>query len=299
MHFINEYRRSIKNVRVEELVDLAVYRPLAYLLVAVLKHTPVTPNQISLMAMVTGIISGCFLALGDRRSMSIGGLLYGLSNVLDCSDGMMARIKKNGTKTGRIVDGAVDYVVSIAVYIGFALGLMKALETGGLALSYHPWLLIILAGLSALFHAILSDKYRNLYEGHVNRKIISPQSEIYEFEPEYERLKREGGSPLDRFLIGSYLHYCRLQAMLDREHSRRLDPAVYGRYNNWMVMLWNLIGSATHISILMLAAILYEPQIFFWYTIIWANLWVLLLFPVQIYMNHKVRLHMATRSDAY
>jgi phosphatidylglycerophosphate synthase len=297
VQFIQDYRRSIKSIHVEEPVDLFFYRPLAYLFVLVFTRTSITPNQISLISMVIGIISGCFLAFGDRHSMIIGGCLFGFSNVIDCSDGMVARIKKNGSKTGRIVDGAVDYIVGISVYIGFALGLVHAQKSGNSMVPLNPWLLTILAGAGSVLHAVLSDKYRNLYESHVNGKFISPQSELAEFEREYARLKRESGSWPDIFLIRAYLHYCRLQAANDRKPFLRINPVMYARYNNWMVLLWNLIGPAMHISLLMLSAIMYKPLIFFWYAIVWANLLIVLLYPIQAIINRKLSNHIIDAAE--
>ena len=125
MSIVSDYKASLKNTQVEEILDLLIFRPLAFLLVKVLYHTSLTPNQISLLAMLTGIISGYFFAQGTQTDFLIGGLLYSLSNVIDCCDGMIARLKKNGSSVGRIVDGVVDYIVSIAVYVGLAIGMGK------------------------------------------------------------------------------------------------------------------------------------------------------------------------------
>jgi phosphatidylglycerophosphate synthase len=281
----------MKDPRIEEPVDLIFYRPLAYLFVLVFKRTSITPNQISLISMAVGVLSSYFLAFGDRRSMLIGGCLYGLSNVIDCSDGMVARIKKNGSKTGRIVDGSVDYIVGITIAFGFGSGLVHGCENRGFALPLHPWLLIALATVSMIIHAILTDKYRSLFESHVYGKFINPQNEVKEFEQEYKRMEKEGGSQLDRFLVRSYLGYCRLQTTNCRKPFRRIRPELYARYNSLMVMLWNLIGPAMHITMLVIATVLYKPMIFFWYAVVWANLWMFVLYPIQMIINRKLHKH--------
>ncbi len=291
MQFIQEYRRLIKRLPVEEPADYLFYRPLAYLLVLVFKRSSITPNQISLISMAVGFLAAWFLSLGDRRSMIIGGCMYGLANVIDCTDGMIARLKKNGAKTGRIVDGAVDYLVGIAISLGYAFGLMHARQNGDLSMPLHPWPLILIALASTMVHCILSDKYRSLYESHVYGKIVHPHNEWMEFEQEHQRLKKEGGSRLNRFLIRSYLYYCRFQAARGCKPFRRVRPDLYARYNNLMVMLWNLIGPAMHITLLVIAAIFYKPQIFFWYAIVFANLWIVLLFPIQEILNRKLVKH--------
>ncbi|MCB0280245.1 MAG: CDP-alcohol phosphatidyltransferase family protein, partial [Calditrichaeota bacterium] len=139
MKILESYKNSLKNPQVEEILDLIIFRPLAFLLVLVLYRLPITPNQITFLAMLSGIIAGYFYSLGDTSSFVWGAIFYGLSNVLDCSDGMIARIKNNGTKVGRIIDGFVDYVVSIAVYVGLASGLIKS----GIDLPFAPWTLVV------------------------------------------------------------------------------------------------------------------------------------------------------------
>ena len=68
MKWIDEYRSSLKMIEVEELLDLVFYRPLAYLFVKAVYHTNITPNQISLIALIIGSIGGALFAfLGGRR----------------------------------------------------------------------------------------------------------------------------------------------------------------------------------------------------------------------------------------
>ncbi len=51
--------------------------------------------------------------------MTVGPTLY---NIIDCSDGQLARLKKNGTHTGRIIDGSADYITAAFVFIGLGIG---------------------------------------------------------------------------------------------------------------------------------------------------------------------------------
>ena len=67
------------------------------------------------MAMFVGI-AGIMFGLGTYQYLVYGAILYFLCNILDCADGQIARLKKNGTKVGRIVDGFIDYIVSTAVF---------------------------------------------------------------------------------------------------------------------------------------------------------------------------------------
>ena len=280
--FLTEFRKSLKNPWAEELVDLVFYRPLAFLLVKLLFPFPITPNQISLLAMMCGIAGGLFFALGSSRYWVVGGLLYGLSNILDCCDGMVARLKKNGTLTGRIVDGMVDYSTSLAVYVGLGIGLSKAVFAGTVILPCNPWILILLAAASHAAHAVFSDKYRNGFLNLKKPEPISAGTEQEQFVRELDRLKQIKAHVFDRTLIKTYVWYLNLQA--GKFDSSRLNkkPVRPQRFSAFNAALWNLIGPSTHISFLILSAFLFNPMLFFIFVIGLANFWMVILFFLQI-----------------
>lgn len=277
-----EFKRSLKNPWAEEAVDLAVFRPLAFLLVKLLLPFPITPNQISLLAMMCGIAGGIFFAGGSPRYWIIGGLLYGLSNILDCCDGMVARLKKNGTLTGRIVDGLVDYVTSLSVYLGLGIGLSKAVLARSIVLPCNSWILILLAVVSHAAHAVFSDKYRNGYLNLKKPDPVSAETEQEQFVRELERLKHSKGHVFDRTLIEIYVCYLNLQK--GKVGSKRLQkkPAHVQHFSACKAVLWNVIGPSTHISFLIAAAWLFNPMVFFIFVIVFANFWMVWLFMLQL-----------------
>ncbi len=289
MKLMKQFLASIDCAETEELLDLFCYRPVAFGLVQIFCLIPVTPNQITVSAIAVGWVGAYCFSLGDTRSMAFGGILYALANVLDCCDGMVARIKKNGTPYGRILDGLADALIVIAIYIGFAWGLLHAATQGWLSLNYNPFILMVVAGLGTAVHCMLSDKYRNLYKYHVQGKRILPQQEIQQFEEERERLKRIEGQAFSQFVVNAYLFYSKLQTGKKPAVTvERADPDLYRRYNRWTVLGWNLIGPTTHISVLALSAFLYRPEIFFWYSIGFANLWMLIMFALQAVIDAKI-----------
>ena len=288
MRWLKGYLSTLKTIYVEELVDFFLFRPIAYLLLRVFKPLPVTPNQVSLLAMLTGIAAGLFLARGNHTGFLWGGALFGLANVFDCLDGMIARVKGTGTKIGRLVDGMVDYIVSVAVFSGFAIGLTRAVKVGDVSLPLRPWLLVVLAGISAVVHAALTDKFRNLYEAHVEGKLISPQSEIKEFSRELHQLEKSRGKRFEKFMIRYYLKYNYILAGKMAKSFIQFEPGEYKKYNRPLIMMWNLIGYSTHITALVISCFLLEPMVFFYYTLVLANGWMLAMFFVQARANKKL-----------
>jgi phosphatidylglycerophosphate synthase len=122
MSLLAEYKASLRNITIEEYVDLIIFRPLAFLFVKSIYRTDITPNRITLISMLTGIFSGVMFAIGGSTSMIVGGLLLGLATIFDCADGQLARLKNNGTAFGRILDGVVDYIYTVAAFVGIAIG---------------------------------------------------------------------------------------------------------------------------------------------------------------------------------
>jgi hypothetical protein len=279
--WFSEFYSSLKSPWAEEIIDLIFYRPAAFLFVKLLSPFPITPNQVSCIAMLFGVTAGYFFTWGDHRGFIIGAILYGLSNIFDCCDGMIARLKKNGTPTGRIVDGLVDYVTGIAVYAGFGVGLAKAAQAGSLHFPCNSWVLMIIASVSIIVHAVLSDKYRNAFLEQLKNPQETQVSEIEKMRSELARLAKLEGHFFDKFLVGIYIRYLHLQVGKPQiKHAKQ-------NVGSSTVFMWNLIGPSTHISFLIVPAFFYCPSVFFFFVIGAANAWVLFLFLLQmIKKNH-------------
>ena len=283
-----EYKSTTKGMPIDELADLIVYRPLSYILVKLCTLVPVTPNQISFLAMMVGIAGGVFFSLGTHEGFMVGGLLCSAANVLDCTDGMLARLTSKGTLTGRLIDGVAGHVLMTAVYIGFGLGLLRAQQNDLLDLPFHPLLLAGLAALSHLIQAALSDHYACLYAAHVLSNDLRPQSEIAIFGRELNRLKSVKGKSLDRLMIKLYLYYTKFQMGSNHKALIRYDPDEYRKYNQVLVMLWNLVGPSMHILVLLITSLFFKPMAFIWYSVIIGTIWILFLYPIQVAVNKRM-----------
>lgn len=78
----------------------------------------VTPNQISLLALVFGIISAWLFM---NRMFVLGSLLLLLSAIMDLIDGSVARIRNKTTDFGAVFDWIVDKYVDGLVLLGIGL----------------------------------------------------------------------------------------------------------------------------------------------------------------------------------
>ena len=102
-------------------VSRYVYRPVSRVLTSVLVHTPITPNQVSVVVGLLGL-AGCWLtARGDYTGLWLGAALVLLGGFIDGCDGEIARIKLQFSPIGAWLDTLVDEATTTAYLIAIGL----------------------------------------------------------------------------------------------------------------------------------------------------------------------------------
>jgi len=283
---VKDYKKSIKHEVFDETLALYILRPIAFIFVKLLYPTSITPNQVSLMTVIVGIMSGYFFSRGDVVSFVIAGSLYFLSLVLDCVDGMIARLKNNGTPVGRIIDGLSDYIVGILVYIGMGIGFGKGL----IDIKYLPfnyWWFIVIAAISHIFHAISVDYYRTEFMAYGLGKQISTLEEKNKFTAELDKIKHQKNKLFEKILIVVYLGYSHLQ-LFKKDKQKVYGRETYYNSNKLLIKLWFWIGPTASAFIIIISAFLFRPIIFFVFTIGLANIYMIILWIIQVKTNKKI-----------
>lgn len=280
MSWYTEYKKTLKLREVEEIFDLFFYRPLAFLLVRMVYRTRITPNHLTIISILMGIIAGFLFSTGRPALMTAGALFYLAFNIFDCSDGQLARLKNNGTAVGKIIDGVADYTATIAVYIGLAFGFANHQED-----PVFWWMILLITGLSYGIHAILVDFYRNRFLDYYRQRKFDFEASLGEFRTAYVKLKHQKGKWFDRTLLLIYLRYSVLQRTLvaRRKRTRILDiqPQDYYRRNWLLLRLWLLIGPTTHITNLIICALFHRIDLFIWIVLIGFNGFAVILWIIQ------------------
>ena len=96
---------------------------IARLLVRPLVHTPVTPNQITALRLLTGLgACGC-LAYGEAPLIHWGAGLFVISNFIDHMDGELARLSGKTSRFGHLFDIVSDAIVHILLFVSIGIGL--------------------------------------------------------------------------------------------------------------------------------------------------------------------------------
>jgi phosphatidylglycerophosphate synthase len=120
-----------------------------------LMHTPVTPNQMTILSATVGLLGAVCLAQPTQVWQVLGSLLFLLSTIMDGCDGELARLTFRESAFGAKLDLVMDNVVHLFLFPCIALGLYRrnaetlyfvlgALALGGILVSiavYLPYLL--------------------------------------------------------------------------------------------------------------------------------------------------------------
>jgi hypothetical protein len=284
MSWLTEYKKSLKNIHAEEPVDIYFFRPMAFVIVKIFYSLPLTPNHYSFLALCSGITSGYHLLKGTGEGYQWGAFFFLLFAVLDCCDGMVARLKKNGTEFGRLIDGIVDYAVNIIIYFTLALGMKKQIYS---AMMIEPWLLVLLAGVSKAIHSISYDHYLTEYISYERGDGAFVVREIEELKKKIEDAEKKKGSFLRKFMLRLYLGYSSLQA---GNQGRVLThrPDLYCERNLLALRLWSFIGPSVHIIFLIFSFLLKMPSLLFFYAIIFGNIWLAGMYFYQFKISQEI-----------
>jgi hypothetical protein len=138
---IEIYRQSKK--RSDNLWTEWVSRPPAALLVYLLRGTPITPNQVSFLAIAIAVGSCALLvAWPGHLGLICAGLGLQLAYVVDCVDGQLARTKQQSSPVGALLDFMLDEIKAFLVLGTSAVRLWE--QSGDVR-----YLLVGLGGLTA------------------------------------------------------------------------------------------------------------------------------------------------------
>ncbi len=159
-----EYMNSLKSMDTEEFIDLAFYRPLGYLWALLCSKIGVTPNAITIASIFLGVGGGVLLYFHDDLMWLnyVGIFLIVWANTFDSADGQLARMTKQYSKLGRILDGMSGDFWFIAIYAAICF---RMNETDAVFME-HTWMIWVIAAFAGVFHAkqaATADYYRQFH----------------------------------------------------------------------------------------------------------------------------------------
>lgn len=271
------FETVLKSRDVEDPVNLWVHRPLAYAFVALVYRTSITPNQITLLALIVGLGAGVAFLIGTKTAMLVGGICLWSSAILDGADGILARAKRMFSDVGRAIDGVADAVVAaLTVLPGF----------------YHLWVtnhsvlelaLMPIAIGPTLFHVYLFDFYKEAYLQHTKLSWDGKPERLVDIEQRIERLRRERAPWYAQITSQMYLGLVQNQI----RSVRLLNPGalrhhltfpvseqsvqIYRKHNRGPMQLWAMVSTAPHAYLMSICAMFDRLDVYLWLRVVGAN----------------------------
>ena len=167
-----QYNQSLKSMDTEEHIDLWFYRPLGFAWAVIFAKLGISPNIVTIASIFLGVGGGILLYFGAEPLIwlnYVGIFLIIWANTYDSADGQLARITKQYSQIGRILDGVSGDLWFFAIY--FAL-VFRELHFGDAWLGdffqqsqnhWIIWTIAIAAGVSHALQCAMADYYRQFH----------------------------------------------------------------------------------------------------------------------------------------
>lgn len=156
------YRDSLKSMDTEETFDLIFYRPIGYAWACLAKKIGVTPNAITIASIFLGVGAGVMFYFNDMWLNVVGMLLLVWANSFDSADGQLARMTKQYSRLGRILDGVSGDLWFAAIYFAICFRTNATSDYFEL-MPWLIWTIAVVAGLCHAQQAAMADYYRNFH----------------------------------------------------------------------------------------------------------------------------------------
>jgi len=122
---------------------------LALIFVRPLANTPITPNHLTTLRLITGLLACYFFAVGDRELVIWGGWIWVMSAFLDRADGELARVSGKTSSWGHKFDMFCDSAVTSLFFVAGGIGL-RDMELLGAELGDWAIVMGVAGGLGVL-----------------------------------------------------------------------------------------------------------------------------------------------------
>jgi phosphatidylglycerophosphate synthase len=254
----------VKSDASDELINTYLLRPLAGQLVRALYHTRVTPNGITIAAILTGVLSATLYSFNTPVSSALGGLSLTLKDFLDSADGQLARAKNMYSRTGRFLDSLGDIIVNALVF-----GVITTVLTTTTGNSWMPlfgFLAFLGTTLRVSYHVFYQTSYLHLHDTYQLNRITEELTAEDEAE---DRLTRH----LQKVFLKVYGWQDRMMVRLDSWCRGVLTSEPRAWYcDHTGLRLSGFLGLGTELSILMIFSLFNALEEYVYVNVVVLNL---------------------------
>ncbi len=291
--FIKLYKRTLKPLEIEELIDVYFNRLGGFLIVYNIYNIRfIHPNHLTFISMIFGILAGVFFSKGNYSGLVIGAILLQIENFLDCADGQLARFKKITSRTGKTLDGLADLMTYISIYTGITIHLIK--------IGFNQWLSIAL-GISSIIsmfiHIFFFDHFKNQFISFCIEEYPEKSEDLNELKRSYKN--SEG---INRIIKSLYYTFYRLEykftligypkpytgffSIKKEIRERKEVKDWYYKNMKLSVRLWSLLGSSGHLILFVIFPLLNMPEMIFYFI---TGVYNIFMFVIILYQKKKLR----------
>jgi len=186
-------------------------------------RSPTTPNQITMLSIIFGLIGSSFFLSPNPWYWVVGWFVINLHLILDQCDGEVAYYKKNITKFGYFFDQMSHPIVNTFFFLMLTIGVYNMTNN---------ILYLILGGSLVLS---LSAFYRmvGLYEAHIKKEMFKIKTKKIDMPKSW--IRRIVGMPRG---LGGYFHVFLVAAVLDIAAGDIFSPSI-----NFRVIFLVVVGA--------------------------------------------------------
>ena len=235
-----KYKATLTSTETEDWLDLHVIRPFCYYCAVFFAKFDIHPNTVTIWSMIVGAASAIFFGCGSFYYGGTMGLVYNviaivllmIADVLDCTDGQLARLTGKKSRIGRILDGVAGFAWFIPIYhvlvwrfynhheLEFSFLGIPDTEQNVLIVTAVVYVLGLIAGIAGLAgQQRLADYYIQVHlfflKGEKGSELDNSQrqQEIYDQMP-------QDAPKYERYFQKSYIDYTKKQEAVTPQFQR-------------------------------------------------------------------------------
>ena len=185
------YKESLKSMDTEETIDLVFYRPIGFMWAVLCAKLGIKPNAITIASIFIGIAAGILFYFNTLWINIIGMLLLIWANSFDSADGQLARMTKQYSRLGRILDGLSGDFWFVAIY--FAICFRENVTSEFfMSMPWLIWVIAVTAGLCHAKHAAAADYSRRFHIYFIKGKEGSELNSVEQLDSVYNATNWKG-----------------------------------------------------------------------------------------------------------
>lgn len=290
---MSQIEQTYKSKDTEEYLDRKFFRPVGYAVAVVSAKLKLTPNALTIIGIILGIISGHLFYYNAFWINITGVLIFIFADILDSADGQLARMTKNFSKTGRVFDGFATNLIFVSVYLHLVLKTMVNYDLG-----YWVFIIGLVSGASHSVQAAIADYFRQLY-----LYVVYEKGELDNSENIKEQYKSLSWSKnfFTKFLLLTYIDYTKRQELVS---GKNLILIRYIKENYEVIPDWlkaeyrksfksmnkyhNFLTVNSRTIMLSISVLLNFPVLYFFFEIVFLNVFLILVLNAQTKKSEKL-----------